>query len=321
MNHSQETINKILAMHYGGFTSREIAKVVLGSESKKSTVNNAINKAKERRDTMRKSFDKAAQTFEESCESARLMHEDLKKIPGYKPAPKREDNSRILFISDLHIPFHHEDSFGFLQHLKQKYNPTRIICLGDELDKHSLSYHEHDPNGYSAGHELEVSLPFIQQLHKLFPKMDILESNHGSLVWRKAKTNGIPKQYIKSYNDVLGVDDGWQWHFDMTLDLPDGTQCYVHHGKSSDILKLSQSSGMSAVSGHFHERFKIDYWANSSGLYWGMSCGCLIDDDAYAFNYNNVNLKRPIIGTGLVIDSIPILEPMILLENGRWRGY
>jgi len=71
LNHSQETINKILAMHYGGFTSREIAKVVLGSESKKSTVNNAINKAKERRDTMRESFTQAAQTFEGSCESAR----------------------------------------------------------------------------------------------------------------------------------------------------------------------------------------------------------------------------------------------------------
>jgi hypothetical protein len=77
---------------------------------------------------------------------------------------------------------------------------------------------------------------------------------------------------------------------------------------------------MNAVSGHFHERFKVDYWANPTGLYWGMSCGCLIEDDSYAFAYNSVNLKRPIVGTGLVIDSIPVLEPMILLPNGRWKG-
>jgi len=320
LNHSQETINKILAMHYGGFTSREIAKVVLGSESKKSTVNNAINKAKERRDTMRKSFTQAAQTFEGSCESARSMHEDLKKTPGYLPAPKKEDNSRILFISDLHIPYHHPQSFDFLRHLKKKYNPTRVICLGDELDKHAMSFHDHDPDLYSAGHELEASLPFIRELEEMFPKMDILDSNHGSLVWRKAKANGIPKHYIKSYNDVLGVGDGWQWHFDLSIELPNGQSCYVHHGKSSDILKLSQQMGSCAVSGHFHERFKVDYWSNSNGLFWGMSCGCLIDDDSYAFNYNNVNIKRPIIGTGLIIDSIPVLEPMILDSEGVWNA-
>ncbi len=289
MQHSQEIKQKIKALSDLGFSSREIAKLVLGSESKKSTVNNYL-----------KEFDR--------------------KEKGSANCTAKEDNSRILFISDLHIPFHHQDSFAFLRHLKQKYNPTRVICLGDELDKNSLSYHEKNPDLYSAGHELQVSLPFIHELESIFPQMDILESNHGSLVWRKAQSSGIPKHYIKSYQDVLGVGDGWKWHFDMVIDLPDGSQCYVHHGKTSDIVKLSQTMSMHAVSGHFHEKFKIDFWANPQGLYWGLSCGCLIDDNALAFNYNNVNLKRPLIGTGLVIDSIPVLEPMILLPDGRWKG-
>ena len=287
--HSQSTKDKMKALSELGFSSREIAKLVLGSETKKSSVNRVL----------------------------KVIGKNGTELVA--PANgKKEDNSRILFISDLHIPFHHKDSFDFLRHLKQKYNPTRVICLGDELDKHSLSYHEHDPNGYSAGHELEVSIPYIKELEEIFPKMDIIESNHGSLVWRKAKTNGIPKHYIKSYNDVLGVGEGWSWSFDLTLTLPNGQQCYVHHGQSSDVLKLSQQSGMNAVQGHFHERFKIDYWANSNDLYWGMQCGCLIDDDQYAFNYNNVNIRRPIIGTGLIIDSIPVLEPMVLDSKGDW---
>lgn len=285
--HSQSTRDKISALSSMGFSSREIAKLVLGSETKKSSVNDYLKGV------------------------------DHKNSENEKSVVK-EDNSRILFISDLHIPFHHQDSFDFLRYLKQKYNPTRVICLGDELDKHSLSYHEHDPNGYSAGHELNASIPYIKELEEIFPQMDIIESNHGSLVWRKAKTNGIPKHYIKSYNDVLGVGEGWNWNFDLTLTLPNGQQCYIHHGKSSDVLKLSQTSGMNAVQGHFHERFKIDYWANSNDLYWGMQCGCLIDDDQYAFNYNNVNIKRPIIGTGLIIDSIPVLEPMVLDSKGDW---
>lgn len=231
----------------------------------------------------------------------------------------KEDNSRLLFISDMHIPYHHEDTIAFLKHLKAKYNPTRVICLGDELDKHALSYHDSDPDLPSAGDELKKSLPVIQELFEIFPKMDIIESNHGSLVWRKAKTFGIPKHYIKSYNDVLGVDSGWKWSFDLTINLPNGQKCYVHHGKTSNIIQLSQQMGMCAVQGHYHESFKIDYWGNPTGLYWGMQCGCLIDDDTMAFNYNNVNIKRPIIGTGLVIDSMPILEPMILNKEGRWN--
>lgn len=228
------------------------------------------------------------------------------------------DNSRILLISDMHIPYHHQDLIPFLKYLKAKYKPTRVICLGDELDKHALSYHDSDPDLPSAGDELRKSLPVVRELFELFPKMDIIESNHGSLVWRKAKTFGIPKHYIKSYNDVLGVDGGWRWSFDLTVDLPNGQKCYIHHGKTANVIQLSQQMGMCAVQGHYHESFKIDYWGNPTGLYWGMQCGCLIDDDALAFNYNNVNIKRPIIGTGLIIDSMPVLEPMLLDSNGRW---
>lgn len=230
------------------------------------------------------------------------------------------NNSRILLISDLHIPYHHQDAIAFLSHLKEKYNPTRVICLGDEVDGHALSFHDSDPDLPSAGDEIRQALPVIAELFNIFPKMDILESNHGSLVWRKAKVFGIPKHYIKSYNEVLGVDSGWKWSFDLTVDLPNGQKCYMHHGKTSNIIQLSQQMGMNATQGHYHETFKIDYWGNSTGLYWGMQCGCLIDDDKLAFNYNNVNIKRPIIGTGLIIDSMPVLEPMRLSADGRWVG-
>jgi hypothetical protein len=229
-----------------------------------------------------------------------------------------EDNSRILLISDMHIPYNHPDLLDFLQYLKDKYQPTRVICLGDELDKHALSYHDSDPDLPSAGDELRKSLPVIKKVYEMFPVVDVIDSNHGSLVLRKAKTHGIPKHYIKSYNDVLGVGSGWKWSYDLTITLPNGQKCYIHHGKTSDVIKLSQQMGMNAIQGHYHESFRIDYWGNPNGLFWGMQCGCLIDDDALAFSYNNVNIKRPVIGTGLIIDSQPVLEPMLLDTNGRW---
>jgi hypothetical protein len=222
------------------------------------------------------------------------------------------NNERILIISDMHIPYHHPNLLNFLQMLKDRYNPTRVICIGDELDKHAMSFHDSDPDLLSAGDELRLSLPIIAAIYKMFPVMDIIDSNHGSMVHRKAKHHGIPRAYIKTYNDVLEVGPGWKWHNDLTVILPNGDSVYFHHGKSADGLKLSQAMGMSCVQGHYHEKFGINYWANSLGRYWSMQVGCLIDDDNYAFAYNNVNLKRPMIGTGLIIDSIPVLEAMDL---------
>jgi len=235
-----------------------------------------------------------------------------------KSGSKEHENQRILLVSDMHLPYEHQDTLPFLAYLKAKYKPTRVICLGDELDKHSLSFHSHDPDLASPSDELARALPMIKQLKKMFTKMDILESNHGSLAYRRAKANGIPRGYLKSYNDVLGVDSDWVWHYEMTITLPNGNKVYLHHGKAADIKKLSTSLGMCAVSGHYHQTFKVDYWANSLGLYWGMNVGCLIDDKSLAFAYNNCNLHRPLIGTGLIIDSQPVLVPLLMDENGAW---
>lgn len=230
---------------------------------------------------------------------------------------RKHDNSRILFISDMHIPYHHKGLLPFLAGLKLRYNPTRIICLGDELDKHAMSFHDSDPDLPSAGDELRRSLPVIAELYKMFPEMDIIDSNHGSMIYRKAKHHGISRQYIRSYNEVLGVGDGWVWHNDLTITLPETDtlpeqQVYIHHGKSADAVKTSQAMSMSHICGHYHESFGIKYWANPNGLFFAVNAGCLIDDKALAFEYNNVNLKRPIIGTALIIDGVPILEAMPL---------
>lgn len=248
----------------------------------------------------------------------------LRKYKAFRTEPETyesaKDNSRILFISDMHIPYHHKGMLDFLRGLKEKYKPTRIICLGDECDKHSLSFHSSDQDLHSAGDELKASLLVIADLYKLFPEMDIVDSNHGSLVWRKAKEHGIPRAYIKSYNDVLQVGEGWKWHTDLVITLPATAklpeqQVYIHHGKTADAIKTSQAMSMSHVCGHFHESFAIKYWANPNGLFFAVNAGCLIHDESYAFQYNNVNIKRPIIGTCLIVDGVPILEAMPMKKD------
>ena len=119
------------------------------------------------------------------------------------------DTSRILVISDMHIPYQNEKMFDFLAALKDKYCPTLVVSVGDEADKAGLSYHEKSPSMMTAADELHLARMYIKQVEKLFPKMYILHSNHGSLAFRKSASAGIPAAYLKSYNDVFGVGAGW----------------------------------------------------------------------------------------------------------------
>ena len=225
----------------------------------------------------------------------------------------------VLIISDTHIPYHAKELMPFLKLLKKKYKPDRVIHIGDEVDKHAMSFHDSDPDLPSAGDELKLSIPVIKQLEKMFPKMDLLDSNHGSLVFRRAYKHGIPKAYIKKYNDFLQVGKGWKWHDDLIIDTPLG-KVYFCHGKTPDILKLATSMGMSCVSGHYHSVMGVRWFGNSLGLYFGLQVGCMIDSKSLAFRYNKVQKARPIIGCSIIYNGLPIIEPFIKDKSGKWVG-
>ena len=228
-------------------------------------------------------------------------------------------NKRILIISDTHAPYHHKDAIRFLTAIKEKYDPDRVIHIGDEADKHALSYHDSDPDLDSAGRELEQAKEFLWKIEELYPRMTVIESNHGSLALRKAKTAGIPRAYLRPYKEIYETPK-WNWVPHLTLTLPNGQPCHFVHGLSANTRTLTLSKGMSAVQGHYHEKFEIVYWGNEERLNFGMTVSCLIDDDAMAFNYNKVFVKRPIIGCGMIIDSQPKQIPLVKKTNGRWNG-
>ena len=226
-------------------------------------------------------------------------------------------NKSILIISDTHVPYHHPDLIPFLKDLKEIYKPDRVIHIGDEVDKHAMSFHDSDPDLPSAGDELKQSLPIIKQIEELFPKMDLLDSNHGSLVYRRALKHGIPKAYLRDYNEFLKVGKGWKCLDDLTIQTSNGP-VYFCHGKVADVLKLAQSMGMSCVQGHYHSSYNIKYYGNSLGLYYGLQVGCLVDKDSLAFRYNKTQRARPIIGCAGIFNGLPKLIPMVLNKNGRW---
>jgi len=234
-----------------------------------------------------------------------------------------EDNSRILIIPDQHAPYHHPDAIQFLIAVAAKYQPTRVLNLGDETDQHALSMHDSDPNLDSAGAELHNARIFINDLAKVFPKMDICHSNHGSLIYRRAFKSGIPLEYIKSYREILfpdGGGDGWNWKDKHRIVLPNGEDVIFQHQSAGDTLNNAAHERASIVEGHEHGKFEIQYRSSTNALYWSIISGCLIDPKALAFAYGKLFPKKPIIGCSLIIDSIPRLVPMEQDKHGRWTG-
>jgi hypothetical protein len=226
---------------------------------------------------------------------------------------------RILVLSDMHFPYAHPDIVAFLRAVKRKYKPDAVVGIGDEVDFHALSYHESDPDLDSPGTELKQARKEMRPLFRLFPKVQIVDSNHGSMVYRKAKSGGIPRAAIRSYREVLNAPQGWTWSFDLKLRTPLG-MVYFCHGKSASAGRLASQYGMSCVQGHFHEKAQITYISTPEKLMFDAHTGCLADDKSLALGYNKVNPKRPIVSLIVLLEGIPHLVPMILNRNGRWIG-
>ena len=227
-------------------------------------------------------------------------------------------NKRILVISDTHFPYHHQDTFVFLTKLKKIYKPDTVVHIGDEMDWHSVNVsHVINPDLPSPADELLIGRSLCGQLEKIFPKMVLLESNHGSMILRRAMAKGMSKFFIKDYNEILDVNRDWKWKEKHTIETDKGRVLFAHQF-SADISKAVQQSAMSCVQGHFHTLSSLRYIANDFHLNFGMSVGCLVDKKSLAMAYMKVNLAKPVLSCGVITEGIPYIVPMVLNNNGSW---
>lgn len=227
--------------------------------------------------------------------------------------------NNILVLSDMHHPYAHPDTVPFLKALKKKHKFDKIVCIGDEVDFHALSFHDSDPDLDSAGTELKQAIESLKPIFEMFPNVIVVDSNHGSMVYRKGLASGIPKAALKHYRDILQAPKNWAWTPDVILQTPLGP-VYFCHGKSATAGRLASQYGMSTVEGHFHEKAQIQYISTPERLMFGAHTGCLADDKSLALGYNKVNVKRPIVSVLRITNGLPYIEPMILRSGGRWIG-
>jgi len=226
----------------------------------------------------------------------------------------------VLIIGDLHAPYHHPDTLKWLAAIKKKYldKDSVIISIGDEVDHHAISFHDSDSALFNADKELEKACEFLQELESLFPAMHILDSNHGSLVFRRLKKHGVPLTVLKPLHEVYGVSEKWRWHDELILSTLRG-QTYLCHGRSANAEKLVGAMGMSCIQGHYHGNHSLTWYCNGvESKYHGFT-GCLVDEKSLAFSYGRLSTKKPILGSILIRKSgTPLLLTMSLNKRRRW---
>lgn len=232
---------------------------------------------------------------------------------------KAQDNA--LIISDLQIPYHHRDAFAFLRWVKKHFKINKTYCIGDEVDQAFLSYHEKDPNGLSAKQEIKAGKKALHELARIFPVMDICWSNHGALHLRKAKTAGIPEDYIKSPNKVWGVPTAWRWFDEIVLQYPHLVDIVLKHNFSTNSLSNIKSRQCSLIQGHYHSQFNLICMTNHyNQLIFGATIGCLINRFHPAFNYANNQKDVQQLGVMVLLGGSPVLVPMWVDKKNRWIG-
>ena len=232
----------------------------------------------------------------------------------------RRRDKNFLIMSDAHMPYEHPDTFAFYAAVKDEYGITDVKNVGDIVDNHMMSYHEYETDALGPREEYLQARAKLQRLERMFPEMTISLGNHCSLNQRKAKTAGIPHEFLKDYNELYGLNGGWKWVDDELFDMGNGQMCYMTHSIATNTRMNAAKFSHCSIQGHHHGEFAIAYYADQLQLRWSMSVGCTINNKAPAMRYGAQNRNRkPIIGCGVIINGEPNLVPMWLNPGGRWN--
>ena len=230
------------------------------------------------------------------------------------------DASRpILVIPDIQEPFSHDRALDFCRYLKRHFNvpDENVLNVGDETDAYwggswpKSPDVDHTPRG-----EIRAARERIRQWADVFPKMDVAISNHGLRWMKKASGAEIPSEVIRSYQEIFAIPAGWrykeEWRYE-SLKHPFRMIHGMGYSGMNGHINAAKDSGISTVIGHLHSFGGVNRIHTMGGKeIWAMNAGCLIDVDAYAFEYGKYSRAKPTLGAGVIFSqgSTPIWYPL-----------
>ena len=226
-------------------------------------------------------------------------------------------SERYLFVSDKQHPFAAKHALPFCKAVQKEFRipPENIYCVGDEVDEYFGGMWKKDPDAlHTPNSEIRETREELQKWYRAFPDMKLAISNHGMRWAKKAFEAEIPSQMLRPYQEIIGAPKGWVWKDRWLIKAKNAPILMIHgmgYSGQTGARNAAIDAGMNTVIGHLHSHAGISYIYTAGQRIWGMNTGCLIDVNAYAFNYGRDMRHKPVLGVGVVIDGglTPIFVP------------
>jgi predicted phosphodiesterase len=216
---------------------------------------------------------------------------------------------KICILPDIHCPAADMPKLRDLSRFAKKWQPDIVVQLGDLTDQRMWSRFSHEPDADNASTEWEKTVEQVAEVHSLFPSMTILLGNHCERYMKRAFEVSIPKQLIKSLEELFPYE-GWMWHTGnqpLVLNTPTGNVSFMHGDNcNANLSQLAQRVGMSTVRGHTHQAGLL-YTQTFQGSMFAMECGCIVDESHPAMGYAAKSPKRCFIGFATIENGVPEL--------------
>ena len=223
-------------------------------------------------------------------------------LEAYRRLVKAE--RRILVIGDVHEPYCKKGYREFCQKTYVENNCNQVLFIGDLLDNQYASFHDSNPDLAGGKDELEYAIAEIHKWRDAFPVADVIIGNHDRIIARKLFKAGVPSQWLKSYNEVLGTD--WNWTERIVYD-----DVQYLHGEGGTASTKAKNDMMSTVQGHIHTQCYVQWFSGQKRI-MAMQTGSGVDRDSLGMSYAKA-FKFQQLACGVVIGGHTAFNVMMTI--------
>lgn len=259
-------------------------------------------------------------------------------VQSVKPSTT-EETERVMFLSDIHAPFHDEDAIQAVLRFIPEFDPHRIVLNGDIQDFYALSRFDRDwDRNESLDEEIGVGNRIRSQIRHAAPNADIIETegNH------EARLEAYLRRNVDTMAPILSLP-AVKEAISMKSLFNDSYYKITRFGSEGFFLRENfrvkhgefarQDAGMSAkaqmlrgftsgVSGHTHRLSRFPFRADGGRLFEWFENGCLCSLDAEYMRGGAPNWEQGFTvgqfstkGSSYFMEIVPIRDGKIL-----WQG-
>jgi len=245
-------------------------------------------------------------------------------------------SKRFLVVSDLQVPFHHEQAVKNVIKLARREKFDEILCVGDEMDFQTISrWAEKTPLAYeqSIDKDRQSCKQILWHIGEHSQEMHIIRSNHSDRLYRTLlKTPGLITLPELQYAKFMGYAEmGMTYHKTAHEFWPGWLLAHGDEGNMSQhagitALNLAKKWGKSVIVGHSH-RLGMSAYTEAIGSHYrplyGVEVGNLMNRQKasylryYAANWQMGFAILHATATGVTPTLVPVNKDGSFTALGR----